>query len=353
MHAVRREVTSLADLADLVGGGVSGDPSTVISGVAPLDTAGPEQISFLANPKYQVHLAGCRAAAIIVHPSLQGAVDTPLLLVDNPYLAFAKILTFFTMPPHVGLGIQEGAHVHPDATIGENVTIAPGCVVSAGAQVGKGTYLHPNVVIGSDAVIGEGCLLHANVTVRENCVLGSRVIVQPGAVIGSDGFGFAPDGDGYYKIPQVGHVVIGDDVEIGACSCIDRGTLGVTRIACGVKIDNLVQIGHNVQIGEDSLLVSQVGISGSVVIGRHCTFGGQAATAGHISIGDNVTLAGRGGITNNVESNQSLAGLPAMPHREWLKATMALTHLPEMRRELNRLRKQVAELRSKPTEEES
>jgi UDP-3-O-[3-hydroxymyristoyl] glucosamine N-acyltransferase len=353
MHAERRDATSLADLADLVGGCVSGDPSTVISGVAPLDTAEPGQISFLANPKYQEQLSGCRASAIIVHQSLQGSVDTPLLLVENPYLAFAKTLTYFAMPPQGGLGVQDGAHVHPDAIIGENVTIAPGCVISAGATVGKGTYLHPNVVIGYDAVLGEDCLLHANVTVREKCVLGSRVVVQPGAVIGSDGFGFAPDGQGYYKIPQVGHVVIGDDVEIGSCSCIDRGTLGVTRIARGVKIDNLVQIGHNVQIGEDSLLVSQVGISGSAVIGRHCTFGGQAATAGHVRIGDNVTLAARGGITNNVESNQSLAGLPAMPHREWLKATMALKHLPEMRRELNRLRKQVAELQSKLTEEES
>ncbi len=347
MHAERRDVASLADLADLVGGGVSGDPSTVISGVAPLDTAGAGQISFLANPKYQSQLAGCRAAAIIVHPSLQGAVEIPLLLSENPYLAFAKILTFFARPPYVGLGVQDGAHVHPEAIIGENVTIAPGCVVSAGAKVGNGTHLHSNVVIGNDAVIGEDCLLHANVTVREKCVLGSRVIIQPGAVIGSDGFGFAPDGQSYYKIPQVGHVVIGDDVEIGACSCIDRGTLGVTRIARGVKIDNLVQIGHNVQIGEDSVLVSQVGISGSTEIGRHCTFGGQSATSGHIRIGDNVILAGRGGITNNVDGNQSLAGLPAMPHREWLKATMVITHLPEMRRELKRLRQQVAELESK------
>lgn len=348
-----RGSVSLADLADLVGGVVSGDPSTAISGVAPLDEAGAAQISFLANPKFQEKFADCRAGAIIVHPSLQGSTQTPLLLVENPYLAFAKILAFFAVPPHVGQGILPGAHVHPQATIGENVTIAPGAVVCAGARVGKGTYLHPNVVIGADAVIGEDCLLHANVTVREQCVLGNRVILQPGAVVGGDGFGFAPDGQGYFKIPQVGHVVIEDDVEIGACSCIDRGTLGVTRIARGVKIDNLVQVAHNVQVGENTLLVSQVGIAGSTVIGKHCVFGGQAGVAGHVVIGDNVTLAGRGGISNNVGDNQMLAGFPSRPHREWLKATMSMTHLPEMRRELQRLRQQVDELNKKLSEDES
>lgn len=353
MHTKHRDSTSLADLADLVGGYVCGDPSTAILGVAALDSAGPGEISFLTNTKYQAKLADCQAAAIIGPPSLRGTVDIPLLLVENPYLAFAKILTFFTQSPPCQPGVQEGAHVHPQAFIAEQVTIAPGCVIAAEAKIGRGSCLHPNVVIGRNAIIGEDCLLHANVTVRENCVLGSRVIVQPGAVIGSDGFGFAPDGKSYYKVPQVGHVIIGDDVEIGACSCIDRGTLGATHIARGVKIDNLVQVGHNVQVGEDCILVSQVGISGSTVIGRHCTFGGQAGTAGHIRVGDNVTLAGRGGITKDVGDNQLLAGLPAMPHREWLKATMATPHLPEMRREIQRLRKQVEELKRKLMEEKS
>jgi UDP-3-O-[3-hydroxymyristoyl] glucosamine N-acyltransferase len=315
--------------------------------------AGQDQISFLANPKYQAKLAGCKAAAIIVHPSLDGSVDAPLLLTDNPYLAFAKILTFFEVPPHVGEGVLPGAHIHPEATIGENVTIEPGCVVSAGAVVGNGSHLYPNVVLGTDVVIGDDCLLHANVSVRENCVLGNRVIVQPGAVIGADGFGFAPDGQSYYKIPQIGHVVIEDDVEIGSCSCIDRGTLGVTRIARGAKIDNLVQIAHNVQIGEDTAIAAQVGMAGSAVIGKHCTFAGQAGVAGHVTVGDNVILAGRGGISNNVDGNQMLAGIPARPHREWLKATMTMTHLPEMRRELGRLKQQVDELKSKLMEDES
>jgi UDP-3-O-[3-hydroxymyristoyl] glucosamine N-acyltransferase len=352
MHAERRGKTSLAVLADLVGGCVSGDPSTLVSGVAPLNVAGPDHVAFLSNPKFHSQLADCKAAAIIVHPSLQGSMETPLLLAENPYLAFAKILTFFEVPPFVGQGIQTGAHVHPDAVVGNNVTIESGCVVCAGATVGNGTHLSPNVVVGVDAVIGDDCLLHANVTVREKSVLGNRVIIQPGAVVGGDGFGFAPDGQSYYKIPQIGHVVIEDDVEIGACSCIDRGTLGVTRIARGVKIDNLVQVAHNVQVGEDTLLVSQSGFAGSSVIGKHCIFGGQSAVAGHLKVGDNVTLAGRGGIANSVDGNQSLAGLPAMPHREWLKATMTMTHLPEMRRELKRLKKQVDELKHKLSEDE-
>jgi len=338
-------------LADLVGGCVSGDPSTSVYGVAPLNLAGPEHISFLANPKYQAQLTGCAAAAIIVHPSLDGSVDKPLLLVENPYLAFAKILTHFAGTSQSGEGIMPGAHVHPGASVGEDVTIFPGCVISRGARIGRGSVLHPNVVIGEETVVGEDCLFHANVTVREKCVIGNRVILQPGAVIGSDGFGFAPDGSSYFKIPQVGHVVIEDDVEIGSCTCVDRGTLGVTRIGRGTKIDNLVQIAHNVQVGEDTVMAGQAGVAGSTVIGNHCTFGGQAGTAGHIKIGNNVTLAGRGGISNDVGDDQNLAGFPAMPHREWLKTTMTLTHLPEMRREIRQLRNEIDRLKRKLLEE--
>jgi UDP-3-O-[3-hydroxymyristoyl] glucosamine N-acyltransferase len=182
-------------------------------------------------------------------------------------------------------------------------------------------------------------------------VIGSRVILQPNAVIGSDGFGFAPDGSRYHKIPQVGRVIIEDDVEIGSCSCVDRGTLDDTRIGRGTKIDNLVQIAHNVLIGEDCIMVSQVGISGSTEIGRHCTFGGQSGTSGHLKVGDNVTIAARGGVSNNVESNQTMAGFPLIPHREWLKMAMTMTHLPEMRRELQELRQRLQSLENILTEE--
>jgi UDP-3-O-[3-hydroxymyristoyl] glucosamine N-acyltransferase len=189
------------------------------------------------------------------------------------------------------------------------------------------------------------------VVIREGCVLGDRVIVQPNAVIGSDGFGFAPDGQRYEKIPQVGRVIVGDDVEIGACSCIDRGTLDDTVIGRGTKIDNLVQVAHNVQVGEDSILVSQVGIAGSTQIGRHCTFGGQSAVAGHIKVGDNVTIAARGGVTSDVASNQVMAGFPLVPHRDWRRVAMTMNHLPEMRRELQQLRQRLQALEEQFNEE--
>ena len=338
---------TLAQLAELVGGKVFGEPGLVLSGVAPLDQAGSGQVSFLANPKYRSKLAACRAGAIIVHPGLEHELDRPLLLASNPYLAFAKVLAWFAEETAAEYGVSPEAHVDPQAMVAEDVAISPGCVIGAGAVIGRGSRLHPNVVIYPDVVIGEDCLLYANVTVREKCRLGNRVILQPGAVIGSDGFGYAPDGEVYYKIPQVGRVILEDDVEIGACACVDRGTLGDTRIGRGCKIDNLVQVAHNVEIGENSILVSQVGIAGSARIGRHATFGGQSGVAGHVKVGSNVVVAGRGGVTNDVEDNQTLAGFPVQAHREWLKSAMCLPHLPEMRRELQRLKQQLAEMQEK------
>lgn len=328
---------TLGELAALVGGEVRGDKEVLIHGVAPLEGAGAGEISFLANPKYRHQLEQTSAAAVIVHPSLDGAIERPLLLIKNPYLAFARILAYFHPGPCLPQGVLAGAVVDAGAEIDPTATISSGCVVGDGARIAAGVVLHPGVVVYPGAEIGAGCVLHAGVVIRERCVLGQRVIVQPNAVIGSDGFGFAPDGQRYVKIPQVGRVVIEDDVEVGACTCIDRGTLGDTVIGRGTKIDNQVQIAHNAQVGEDCILVAQVGISGSTQIGRHCTFGGQSATSGHLRVGDNVTIAARGGVSNNVDANQVMAGFPLMPHREWLKMAMTMTHLPEMRRELHQM----------------
>ena len=339
-----RAPTTVAVLAELVGGQVRGNADLLISGVAPLDRAGAGEISFLANPKYRGQLAATRADAVIVHPSLDGTIDRTLLLCGNPYLAFARILAYFHPGPALPHGVHPAATVDPSAEIAATASISAGCVVGAGAKIGHDSVLHPNVTVYPQAEIGRGCQLHSGAVIRERCVLGDRVILQPNAVIGSDGFGFAPDGQRYEKIPQVGRVIVEDDVEIGACSCIDRGTLGDTRIRRGTKIDNLVQIAHNAQIGEDCILVAQVGISGSTEIGRHCTFGGQSATAGHLKVGDNVTIAARGGVSNDVESNQVMAGFPLMPHREWLKMSMIMTHLPEMRREIHQLQQRLLEL---------
>ena len=336
-------MATLEHLAALIGAKVIGDGTLEISRVAPIDAAGPGDITFVANPKYLSRLAQTKASAVIVAPGVE-APGVALLVCGNPYLGFARILTELHAQRPAPQGVMAGANVDPTAQIGADVTIHPGCVVGPGASIGRGSILHPGVVLYTGVRIGEDCLLHGGVVVREGCRLGNRVILQPNAVIGSDGFGFAPDGSRYYKIPQVGIVEIEDDVEIGACSCVDRAAMGVTHIGRGTKIDNLVQIAHNVNVGEDTILVAQCGIAGSTTIGNHCTFGGQSAVVGHIKVGDNVMLGGQSGIAGNTEGNQVLSGSPAMPHREWLKASMSFGKLPEMRRELNQLRRQFDEL---------
>ncbi|MEA3363081.1 MAG: UDP-3-O-(3-hydroxymyristoyl)glucosamine N-acyltransferase, partial [Thermodesulfobacteriota bacterium] len=316
-------MAKLQQLADLVGGEIKGDADVDIFQVAPIDQAQQGDITFVANPKYLAKLDDCQASAVILAPGID-ATGMDLIICKNPYLAFARILTFLQVSNRPVKGVMPGAWVADSAIVDKTATIYPGCVVGEGVSIGAGSTLYPGVVIYDDVTIGQDCLLHAQSIVREGCRLEDRVILQPAVVIGSDGFGFAPDGDSYYKIPQVGIVVLEDDVEIGSNSCVDRAALGETRIRRGTKLDNLVQIAHNVNVGEDCILVSQTGIAGSSTIGNHCTFGGQAAIAGHLKVGDNVMIGGRGGATGNVDSNQILSGLPLMPHKQWLRATMTL-----------------------------
>ena len=337
-------MATLARLAELVQGQVEGDPATEIERVAPIDTAGEGDITFVANKKYLSRLKDCRATAVIVFPGIKVS-GRNLIVTANPYLAFAKILTFFHAGRRPVSGVMPGAQVAASAQIDPAATVYPGCVIGEHVVVGKDSILHPGACIYDHAVIGAECILHAHAVVREGCRLGDRVILQPGAVIGSDGFGFAPDGSRYFKIPQVGIVVVEDDVEIGANSCVDRATLGETRIRRGTKIDNLVQVAHNVELGEDCIVVAQVGFAGSSRVGNHCTFGGQSAVAGHLKVGDHVTIGARGGISGDVEApHQVLSGLPLMPHKEWLRSTMTLPKLPEMRKDLLQLKKKVEEL---------
>lgn len=344
-------MAKLKELAALVAGRVVGDPEIEIHKLAPIDQAGVGDITFLANPKFLPLLAGTQASAVIIAPGVEAPEHLNRLLCENPYLGFAKILTFLHVRRPAPQGLLPGAIVHPSAELGAEVTIHPGCVVGAKVRIGRGTILYPNVVLYDGVTIGEDCTLHAGVVVREGCVLGQRVIVQPSAVIGSDGFGFAPDGEKYYKIPQIGIVVIEDDVEIGACTCIDRAALGITRIGEGVKLDNLVQIAHNVSVGPHTVMAAQAGIAGSTKIGRHCTFGGQSATAGHIKVGDNLTVGGRGGLTGSIEGNQVVSGAPAIPHKDWIKASLVFPRLPEMRKDLMRLQKELEQLKNQLKEE--
>jgi UDP-3-O-[3-hydroxymyristoyl] glucosamine N-acyltransferase len=336
-------VKTLNQLAELVGGKVIGDGNLEIYRVAAIDGAQPGEITFLANPRYLPLLQTTRASAIIVKPGIEAA-GRDLLVCDNPYLAFAKILTALHVHPPEARGVMPGAHVDPEAEIGEGVTIHPGCVVGSKVVIGAGTVLYPGVILYDQVAIGSNCLLHAGVVVREGCRIGDRVILQPGAVIGSDGFGFAPDRGGYFKIPQVGIVVLEDDVEIGANTCIDRAAMGETRIGRGTKVDNLVQLAHGVKVGEHSIIVAQVGVAGSTTIGNHCTLGGQVGVAGHIKIGDRTMVGAQSGIASNLPGGEVYSGSPAIPHKDWLKASISYGKLPEMRREIGRLRRQVEEL---------
>ena len=339
-------MAKLRELAALVDARIVGDPEVVIHRMATIDQARASDISFLANPKYLPLLSTTQASAMIIGDEVEAPPELNLLRCANPYLAFAKILTFLHVRRPEPQGISPLATVDPRAEIGAGVTIHPGCVVGARVKIGDRTILYPNVVIYEDVTLGEGCTIHAGVVIREGCRIGNRVIMQPSAVIGSDGFGFAPDGESYYKIPQIGIVVVEDDVEIGAGSCIDRAALGITRLGQGVKLDNIVQIAHNVTIGPHTVMAAQTGIAGSSKIGRHCTFGGQSSVSGHIKTGDNLTVGGRGGLASNTDGNQIVSGLPAIPHRDWLKASMSFAKLPQIRKEVTRMQREIVHLKN-------
>ncbi len=336
-------MTTIEELARLTGAEVVGDLSLKIKGLAPLDKACAGDITFLANKRYLRAAESSAAAAIICTEPLSRS-DKTYLVCSNPYLAFAQVLTHLHAQKPEAKGVSAHAVVADSANIGADVTIAAGVVIGERVTIGSGTIVYPNVVIYADVEIGADCILHAGALVREGSILGKRVILQPGAVIGSDGFGFAPDGEEYYKIPQVGYVILEDDVEIGANTCVDRATMGQTVIGRGCKLDNLIQIGHNVNVGVHTVMAAQAGISGSSKVGRHCTFGGQTAMAGHIKTGDNLIVGARGALSGNTKGNQVVSGVPAFAHREWLKAAKTFQHLPRMRRELTEMRQKIEQL---------
>lgn len=334
---------TLKELAEYVGGTVRGDETQLIDGLAPLESAGQDKITFLANPKYAAKVAETGAGAVLMAPGGE-SYGRNVVEVKNPYLAFAKLLTLFYVRKPQALGITDGAHVAPDARLGENVTIHPGAVISPGVTIGNGCVIYPGAVIYQGVTVGNDTVIHATAVIRERCRIGNRCVIQPGAVIGSDGFGYAPDGAGYYPIPQIGIVVLEDDVEIGANTCIDRAALEVTLIKRGTKLDNLVQIAHNCIIGEDCMIVSQVGISGSTKIGNHVTLAGQVGVAGHLTIGDNVMIGAQSGVPGSLAANAGYSGTPVMPHKDWLKAMAVVPRLPELKKSIAALEKRIAEL---------
>lgn len=334
---------TLQELAEHLGGVVRGDSAHAVNGLAPLEAATADKITFLANPRYAAKVQETGAGAVLMAAGGE-SYGRNVIEVKNPYLAFAKLLTLFYVQKHPVLGVSPQANIGSNVSLGNDVSIYPGVTVADGVTLGDRCVIHPGVVLYAGVTVGEDTVIHANVTVRERCCIGKRCVLQPGAVIGSDGFGYAPDGTGYYPIPQIGIVVLDDDVEIGANSCIDRAALETTRIRRGTKLDNLVQIAHNCQIGEDCMIVSQVGISGSTKIGNHVTLAGQVGVAGHLSIGDNVMVGAQSGVPGSLAANSGYSGSPAIPHKEWLKSMAVVAKLPEMRKSVSALEKRIAEI---------
>jgi UDP-3-O-[3-hydroxymyristoyl] glucosamine N-acyltransferase len=334
---------SLDRLAQQLGAELAGDPETRITGAATLEDAGPDQIGFLANRKYRGQLDTTRAGAVIVTPA-DRVERCNCLLSPNPYLAFARAVALLHPDRHPRRGVEPGARVAADARLGEGATVLAGAYLDDGVRVGAGTVIYPGVYLGRDVQVGEQCVLHANAVVREGCVLGDRVVLQPGAVIGSDGFGYARDGARQVRFPQVGIVVLEDDVEVGACTTVDRAALGETRIGRGTKIDNQVQIAHNVRVGQDCTLVSQVGISGSSTLGNRVILAGQVGVVGHLALGDGVIVGAQSGVPGDLPPGAMVSGSPAMPHRDWLKVQGVLRRLPELRGKLRELEKRLGEV---------
>lgn len=327
---------TLSEIAARVGGEVRGDPGRAIDGVQPLDSAGPGDLSFLAHPRYRQAASASRAAALLVRRG-EDLAGRDLLLVDQPYTALAAVIGLFHPPTPPSGRVSPLAAVDESARIGRAVTVAPFAVVGARAEIGDGAAILAGVVVGDDASVGAGSVLHPRVVIYPRCVIGARVVIHAGAVVGSDGFGFGEETGGRAKIPQVGIVRIEDDVEIGAGTTIDRATFGTTVVGRGSRIDNLVQIGHNVEIGEGSVLVAQSGIAGSTRLGAGAILAGQAGVAGHLRVGARAIVGAKSAALQDVPDGAFVVGHPAVDHRDWKRAQAALRRLPLLLRRLQAL----------------
>ncbi len=336
------------ELASMLGGKLEGDPEVEVSDVAKIEEAKPGDVSFLANPKYEHYLSSTGASIVLVSESQETPTGNYIRIAD-PYMAFAKLLIFFhppEEPPEVG--VHTTAFIDQDVQMGDKIRIAPNVVVGKSCIIGDNVTLYPGVVIGDRVTIGKDTTIRAGVSIRIDVRVGQRVVIQDNAVIGSDGFGFAPKQEGdYAKIPQVGTVIIEDDVEIGAGCTIDRATLGSTVIQRGTKLDNLIQVAHNVVIGENTVIAAQTGISGSVKIGRGCMIGGQVGFAGHIDIGDDSKIGAQSGLSKSFPDGSVLFGTPAQDLKREFRTKAALNKLPELTRTVHRLEKEIEELRRK------
>jgi len=338
---------TVAEIARLLGAKISGNADTVIRGVAKIEDAGPADITFIANARYVKHLETTQAGAVLIAPG-SWVTNRTLIEVNDPYADFVRLLTLFH-PKAIWMrkGIHPTAVVEADAVVDQSAAIGAFCYIGPRTTVGSDTVLYPHVIVAADVVIGCGCEIHSGVTLREGTRLGNRVVIQDGAVIGSDGFGFAATECGYEKIPQSGIVIIEDDVEIGANTTIDRATMGRTVIGKGTKLDNLIQIGHNVSIGSHTVIAAQSGVSGSSKIGDQCRIGGQVGIVGHLQIGDRVMIGAQSGVSSDVPNGDIVSGSPARAHGLWKRIEVALTRLPDLLRRVRDLESAVFKAQTK------
>ncbi|HET6428129.1 MAG TPA: UDP-3-O-(3-hydroxymyristoyl)glucosamine N-acyltransferase [Phycisphaerae bacterium] len=342
---------SLGELAERIGGVLTGPADRVVRSAASLSEAGPEDVAFLAHTRYERYMAESAAAAVIVSEGYDGPGER-LIRCKDPYFAFREaMVALHGFRRHPFSGIDEQARIDPSAEVGEGVAIAQFASVAAGARIGDGTVLYPGVYVGAGARVGAGCVLHPNVVVYDGCVLGDRVTIHACSVIGEDGFGYATHDGVHHKIPQIGWVEVADDVEIGAACTIDRATLGATRIGPGTKFSNLVAIGHGTKVGRGCLFVAQVGIAGSTAIGDHCSFAGQAGVVGHITIGDRVRVGAKSGVVNDIEDDQEVFGQPAMQRNQAQRVYSIIRQLPDIRQQVKKLGAIVAALGRRREEE--
>ena len=324
----------LADLAQHLGATLQGDPAANITGVAAIETAGPGEVTFVANPKYASLARSTHASAVLVEPGFP-EISASTLRIDNPYLAFARAIELFYQPPAYAPGIHPTAVISPTAKLGANPHIGAYAVIGDHVTVGDNAVILPHVVLYPHVRAGNNLFAHAHSVVREYCQLGDNVVLQNGAIIGSDGFGFAKQADGsWYKILQSGPAILQDDVEVQANSCIDRASIGETRIRAGAKIDNLVQVGHGSTVGENTLLCAQVGLAGSTTVGKGVILAGQVGVAGHCTVGDGVIATAQSGIPGDVEPGKVVSGYPAIDNRQWLRSVALVNRLPELLRGL-------------------
>jgi UDP-3-O-[3-hydroxymyristoyl] glucosamine N-acyltransferase len=335
-----------AQIAMLVQGKVEGDPGTGVSSFGKIEEAGAGQLSFLANPKYEDFLYTTGASVIIINESqvLKHPVKASLIRVPDAYSAFAQLLTAYQeMKQQQLTGIQEPSHISKSATLGEGIFIGAFSYIGENVKIGSNVKIHPQVFIGDDAVIGDDTILHPGVKIYHQCVIGKQVTIHAGTVIGSDGFGFAPQEDGSYKkVPQIGNVVIEDHVEIGSNCSIDRATIGSTVIHAGVKLDNLIQVAHNVEVGSYTVIAAQTGISGSTKIGKNVMIGGQAGINGHITIADGTRIGAQAGVTKSIQdSNKSVSGMPAFDFWAFMRVQAAMRHLPDLEKRISELEKAI------------